>query len=133
MTTGPNIDPESLGPARRNAQVRSFVPQAAVLHRAAAVIHHGGSGTLLGCFEAGVPMVVVPLFADQPWNASRVEAAGLGRSVTEHSDTTLRAALNDVMSDAAYADRGRVIAAEMAELPGAVAALDRIENLARSK
>ncbi len=131
LTTGPNIDPASLGTPPDNMVIRSFVPQAAVLKEASAVMHHCGSGTLLGAFEAGVPMVVVPLFADQPWNAERVEAAGLGLAVTDRSAEAMRDALRAVLGDNRMAERNRRIAEEMASLPGLDAALDAMEKLAR--
>jgi UDP:flavonoid glycosyltransferase YjiC (YdhE family) len=49
-----------------------------VVAEAAAVVCHGGSGTVLGTLSAGVPLIVVPLFADQADNARRVEAVGAG-------------------------------------------------------
>ena len=130
LTTGPNIEPRSLEPAPDNVVIRSFVPQAAVLKQASVVMHHGGSGTLSGAFEAGVPMVVVPLFADQPWNATRVAAAGLGVAVTDRTVENLRAALRTVLADDAMSERCKKVAAEVAELPGIDVAADRLESLA---
>lgn len=46
--------------------------------RVAAVVHHGGSGTTGAALRAGVPSVVTPFFADQPFWARRVAALGVG-------------------------------------------------------
>ncbi|GAB4200101.1 MAG: glycosyltransferase [Roseiflexaceae bacterium] len=46
--------------------------------RTAAVVHHGGAGTTAAGLRAGVPSVVVPFFADQPFWAERVAALGVG-------------------------------------------------------
>ncbi|ULE35167.1 glycosyltransferase [Mycobacterium sp. IDR2000157661] len=46
--------------------------------RVAAVIHHGGAGTTTAAARAGVPQVVVPQFADQPYWARRVAELGIG-------------------------------------------------------
>lgn len=46
--------------------------------RCAAVVHHGGAGTTGAAVRAGVPAVVVPFGADQPFWASRVAALGTG-------------------------------------------------------
>jgi vancomycin aglycone glucosyltransferase len=54
------------------------VNQQALFSRVAAVVHHGGAGTTTTAARAGVPQVVVPLIADQPYWASRVEALGIG-------------------------------------------------------
>lgn len=46
--------------------------------RMATVIHHCGAGTTAAALRAGVPTVGVPFFADQPFWARRVHAAGAG-------------------------------------------------------
>ena len=45
---------------------------------AAAMIAHGGSGSTLTALAWGLPMVLLPLFADQPANARRVDESGAG-------------------------------------------------------
>jgi UDP:flavonoid glycosyltransferase YjiC (YdhE family) len=42
---------------------------------------HGGSGSTLGALAAGVPLAVLPLFADQPQNARRGAEVGAGVAV----------------------------------------------------
>jgi broad specificity phosphatase PhoE len=59
----------------------SWVPQIEALPHAALVVCHGGSGTMLGALAAGLPLVVMPLFADQYYNARRIEALNAGISV----------------------------------------------------
>jgi vancomycin aglycone glucosyltransferase len=46
--------------------------------RMAAVVHHGGAGTTTTAARAGVPQVVVPQIADQPYWAGRVAELGIG-------------------------------------------------------
>lgn len=50
----------------------------ALFPRLAAAIHHGGAGTTTTATKAGVPQVVVPQMADQPYWAGRVAALGIG-------------------------------------------------------
>jgi vancomycin aglycone glucosyltransferase len=54
------------------------VNQQALFPRVAAVIHHGGAGTTTTAARAGVPQVVVPQLADQPYWAGRVRDLGIG-------------------------------------------------------
>jgi vancomycin aglycone glucosyltransferase len=54
------------------------VNQQALFRRVAAVVHHGGAGTTTTAARAGVPQVVVPLIADQPFWAARVAELGIG-------------------------------------------------------
>jgi vancomycin aglycone glucosyltransferase len=50
----------------------------ALFGRVAAVVHHGGAGTTTTAAVAGVPQVVVPQIADQPYWAGRVADLGIG-------------------------------------------------------
>ena len=67
--------PEPLGP---DALWQPYVALAALLPRAAALVHHGGIGTTAEALRAGVPQVIVPLAYDQFDNAARVVALGVG-------------------------------------------------------
>jgi sterol 3beta-glucosyltransferase len=42
------------------------------------VIHHGGAGTTSAGLRAGIPNIVVPFTADQPFWGRRVHAIGAG-------------------------------------------------------
>ena len=57
------------------------VSHQALFPRVAAVVHHGGAGTTASTARAGVPQVVVPMFGDEFYWASRVRALGIGSSV----------------------------------------------------
>ncbi|MGW3007724.1 glycosyltransferase [Streptomyces sp. NPDC001219] len=54
------------------------VNQQVLFGRVAGVVHHGGAGTTTTAARAGVPQVVVPQAADQPYWAGRVSALGIG-------------------------------------------------------
>jgi len=53
-------------------------PHTWLFPRMAAVVHHGGAGTTGAAFRAGVPQVVVPHLADQPFWGGRVARLGVG-------------------------------------------------------
>jgi UDP:flavonoid glycosyltransferase YjiC (YdhE family) len=72
--------PPSLAETVEGAGYR-FWPGEAPPEEELATACHGGSGTTLGALAAGLPLVVVPLFADQPVNARRVAAVGAGLAV----------------------------------------------------
>ncbi len=56
----------------------AHAPFAALLPRAAALVHHGGIGTMAAAFAAGLPQCISPLAFDQYDNAARVAALGAG-------------------------------------------------------
>jgi UDP:flavonoid glycosyltransferase YjiC (YdhE family) len=55
-----------------------FVPHSWLFPRVSAVVHHGGAGVTGAALRAGLPSVVVPVFADQPFWAQRVFELGAG-------------------------------------------------------
>jgi rhamnosyltransferase subunit B len=55
-----------------------YAPFSQVLPRAAALVYHGGIGTLAQAMAAGIPHLVMPLSHDQPDNARLVERLGVG-------------------------------------------------------
>jgi UDP:flavonoid glycosyltransferase YjiC (YdhE family) len=83
MTIGDNGDPAALGALPANVQVERWVPHGKVLPHAAAIVCHGGYGTTVGGLVHGVPLVVVPVFADQGRNARRVAEIGAGIALPE--------------------------------------------------
>ena len=130
LTVGRNVDPSELGDVPPAIRVEQFVPQAQVLASCAAVVSHGGSGTLLGALAAGLPLVLIPQGADQFENAVRCERAGAA-VVIRPDDVTgdaVAAAVRLVLSEPGYAAAARVIAAEFAEMGTAEEAAAAVEE-----
>ena len=138
LTVGNDLDLDALPNVPDNVHVERWVPQQDVLGHAAMAVVHGGSGSTLGAIAAGVPLVVVPLFADQPENARRVAAVGAGLSVEpdrEDPDATeepLRSAIETVLGDPSYHERARALADELRAQPPVDDAVPLLESLARS-
>lgn len=132
LTIGKDLPMDALGDVPANVRVERFVPQDDVIPHAAAVVCHGGSGTMLGTAAAGVPMVVVPMFADQPQNAERVAALGAGLALPKGKATPegIRAALSRVLAESSFTDVARKLATEMAALPLTDEVVTEFENLA---
>jgi UDP:flavonoid glycosyltransferase YjiC (YdhE family) len=130
LTVGRGVEVDSLGPLPENVHVEAWVPQDDVLTEAAAVVCHGGSGTTFGALAAGVPLVIVPLFADQPTNGVLVAAAGAGLVVGPEPGAAerrariapddaprIRAAIETVLATAAFGEAAQRIAADMRAQP----------------
>jgi UDP:flavonoid glycosyltransferase YjiC (YdhE family) len=132
LTIGADLPLEALGQVPPNVHIERFVPQADVIPHAAAVICHGGSGTVLGALAAGVPLVVAPMFADQPFNAARVAAAtaGLALATRQATAATLRQSLVRVLGEESFRLAARQIAREIATLPSIDDAPALLERLA---
>jgi vancomycin aglycone glucosyltransferase len=87
------------------------VNQQALFRRVAAVVHHGGAGTTTTASRAGVPQVVVPQVADQPYWAARVAELGIGVAHEGSTPTvdSLSAALGAALAPETLA-RARTVA-----------------------
>jgi UDP:flavonoid glycosyltransferase YjiC (YdhE family) len=58
-----------------------YIPFSRLFPRCAAVVHHGGIGTTSQALAAGVPQLVMPMAHDQPDQAQRLAAFGVGDSL----------------------------------------------------
>jgi len=95
------------------------VPHDWLFPQVAATVHHGGCGTTAATFRAGIPMVGVPFFSDQPFWASRAHHLGVGTKPIprkELSAEVLAAAITIAVTDPQLrrhaAQLGRVIRSE---------------------
>jgi sterol 3beta-glucosyltransferase len=84
------------------------VPHDWLLPRMRAVVHHGGAGTTAAGLRAGVPSIVIPYFADQPFWARTVYQAGVGpRPIPRKrlSVELLAEAINTAVTDTGLRER----------------------------
>ena len=132
VTVGRDQNPADLGPTAPNVHVARWIPQADVLPHAAAVVSHGGSGTVTGTLQAGVPAVVVPFIADQFHNAQRVEALGAGAMLDAEDIVRLPDAVRALLADRSYREAAGRVAAELAALPTVDTATSILRALAIS-
>jgi UDP:flavonoid glycosyltransferase YjiC (YdhE family) len=115
-----------------NARVVDWPSYSRTMPECAAVICHGGHGTLAQALVAGVPVVCSPAGGDMAENAVRAAWAGVGVSLPRRSTTPwgVRLAVRRALSEPRYSARARDLA-EWARLhPGpatAASALDERE------
>jgi UDP:flavonoid glycosyltransferase YjiC (YdhE family) len=132
FTVGDQTDPDTLGPLPPSVHVERWVPQADVMPHAAAMVGHGGSGSTLMAMAAGVPLAVVPFFADQPMNAERIAELGAGIALPRGAAAIpeLPGAIAALLHDRTYARRAGLVAADIAELPPVDDAVTALEDIA---
>ena len=117
LTTGRGLEPGALGAIPDNVHVEAWIPQRDILPRVAALVCHGGSGTLLGGLAAGLPVVIVPMGADQPHNGRLVAAAGAGLTLVNPDADALRAAVQTALDGPGLRLQARRLAEEIAGMP----------------
>ncbi len=131
VTVGRATEVSRVGPVPANTHVEQWVSQADVVAHAALVVCHGGSGTTFSALAAGVPLVLCPLFADQPRNGRVVEAAGAGLVGVSGGDdeagglrrlgpadvAPLRRAIERVLGEPSYRRGAESVSIEMLAAP----------------
>ncbi|MFC9162759.1 macrolide-inactivating glycosyltransferase [Streptomyces fungicidicus] len=129
LQVGRHVDPAELGDLPDNVEVRSWVPQLAVLREADLFVTHAGAGGSQEGLATATPMIAVPQAVDQFGNADMLQGLGVARHVPagEADAGTLRAAALALVDDPEVARRLKGIQAEMAEEGGTRRAADLIE------
>ena len=108
---------------------------AALLPHCDVVLTHGGYGAIMACLSLGMPMVVLPVNADQPRNARRCAELGVARVVgpEERTPEAIRAATQAVLRDPTYRANAERIRDEITAMPGLELAVELLERLARDR
>ncbi len=79
----------------------NFVPHDWLFPQVCAAVHHGGAGVTGAALRAGLPSVVIPVFADQPFWGQRVFKLGAGPRpipAKQLTDDTLAGAIRSTAS-----------------------------------
>lgn len=116
VAAGPEADLAPLDDLPAHVHVERYVDQARALEHVDVAVHHGGTGTTLGCLASGVPQVITPQGTDQFVNAARLVELGLGHEVRNDAPAGavrdgVRSALNDSDLRAAVRELHKEIAA----------------------
>ena len=134
VATGPNVDASVLGALPANVRLERYVPHAHLLPRCDLFITHGGFGSALMALETGVPVLVLPIWADQPRNARVCEKIGIGRQLQEgaRSIPQIREAARAILGRPSYRQRAQDARSALARLPPASAAAGLLERLVQT-
>ncbi|MBD0838448.1 macrolide-inactivating glycosyltransferase [Streptomyces sp. TRM68416] len=129
LQIGRHVDPAELGDVPDNVEVRSWVPQLAILKQADLFVTHAGAGGSQEGLTTATPMIAVPQAVDQFGNADMLQAIGVARRLDTEEATAeaLRAAALALVADPEVARKLKEIQAETAEEGGTRRAADLIE------
>lgn len=108
-----------------------YLPFAEVMPRSAAVIHHGGIGTLGQAFAAGIPQVAMAAGADRPYNAMCLEQTGVGLFLPppRWQPEAIAAALRQLMASAEVQKRCQELAQRIHASDSTALASEVVESL----
>lgn len=108
-----------------------YAPFSRLLPRCAALIHHGGIGTVAQALAAGCPQLVVPVAFDHFDEARRLRLLGVGSSLSRRRFTPARAGreVQRLLTDPSVARACSTAKVRMAEEDGVGATCDAVEAL----
>ncbi|MGE7155903.1 glycosyltransferase [Methylorubrum rhodesianum] len=111
-----------------------YAPFSRVLPRCAALVHHGGIGTVAQALAAGIPQLVVPVAYDHFDEARWLRRLGVGAALSQRRFTPARAAptLRRLLSDPRVAQACTAAKLRMAQEDGVVEACDAVETFIRT-
>jgi sterol 3beta-glucosyltransferase len=125
------LDPADEVAGSKDVLVRRSVRHARVLPKVSLAVHHGGAGTTHAMLRSGVPSVIMPFLADQPWWAQRLHDRGLGpRALSKNCRQPSQ--LSQAMSDAMDCQQAvNEVATSMAKEDGCLTAIELITHARR--
>jgi UDP:flavonoid glycosyltransferase YjiC (YdhE family) len=143
IALGSGVSPDALGQVAGNIQVGGYLPQTRIIERASAVVCHGGYNTVAAALSAGVPLFLLPMGADQPFNTERCITAGAALGVIQPQPpgppsaapppflppdpAIVRDGTRRILEEPSFRQRARAIAAEIAAMPPAAYAAEHLE------
>jgi UDP:flavonoid glycosyltransferase YjiC (YdhE family) len=143
IALGHGIPRSALGDVADNIRVGGYLPQTRILQLASAVVNHGGYNTVSAALGAGLPLFLLPMGADQPYNTERSISAGAALGViqpqpegppsaapppfTPPDAAVIRDGTRRLLDEPAFREAARAIAAEIAAMPSADYAAERLE------
>ena len=139
LLVGENAGDEFAHLSSTEAFVAAYAPHSMLFPRAAAIVHHGGIGTLAQALRSGRPQLIVPHFADQPDNAARARRLGVARVLPpwRYSATSVHRHLARLLGEGCYLEQARRIGESLAGEDGAARAarivLDTLGGLRKTQ
>ena len=124
MTVGPQQDAlDGLPPVPGNFLIQDTVPQLQLLPKCNAFVTHGGANSMHEGLSFGVPLVVVPMFGDQPGNAQAVEDRRAGFAFVNPLESLTTSALQSSVTQLLaegnpYLETAKAMSAEIKQAGG---------------
>ena len=129
LSVGHKTPLSSLGDIPPKFIVQNYVPQLEILQRANVFISHGGMNSVSEALYYGVPLLVIPQSADQPWVAKRVAQLGAGKLLprTRATPGTLQRITGEILTNPSYAQASVHIGETLRQAGGYQCAADEIQ------
>ena len=117
--------------------IEEYIDGDLVMEACDAVVCHGGNGTIYQALLHGKPIIGIPTIPDQAYNMRRVEALGVGKSVTwkefYSNPKILLDAINAILTNRSFAENARRMQTILKNYQPAKTAADIIERYMETK
>ncbi|MBZ6086164.1 nucleotide disphospho-sugar-binding domain-containing protein [Streptomyces olivaceus] len=125
-------DRRKLGTLPAGVRVAENVPLHLFMGTCDAIVHQGGTSTLLTAARHGLPQVMMPQTADNPFNAANFAGSGAGVTLDAAGADAgeIGAAVTRVLTEPAWRVAAEKLREEMAEMPPPSAVVRSLEELA---
>jgi UDP:flavonoid glycosyltransferase YjiC (YdhE family) len=132
VTVGPEGEPAALGDVPDTVHVERFVAQSAVLQLVDLIVHHGGTGTVLGALEVGLPQLLLPQGADQFFNAEILTTTGAAQALPNDAQQpgAISEGVRKLLGDSVERQTTRRLRDEIAAMPSPADVVPRLVELA---
>jgi N-glycosyltransferase len=119
VSIGRGKDPSRLPSHPDHIRLVDYLPQPLVLECCDLFLNHGGFNSIRESLRLGVPMVITPIFGDQPYNAQRCSDLGVARAFSKAAPSVeaLLQACRAVLFDESYSARARALQRQILALP----------------
>jgi UDP:flavonoid glycosyltransferase YjiC (YdhE family) len=117
------------GASASNVHLASFVQQRTLLQACDAFVTHAGFNSTREALGAGVPMVALPAFAEQPANAARAAALGaaIHLPIDQASPDSVAEAVDRVLVERSFRARAKGLQRATLALPPARQLIDDLQ------
>lgn len=135
VTIGRENNPADFGAQPENVHIERYIPQSLLLPYCDLMVMHGGSNSVLAALDVGLPMVIVPLIADQFFNAHVAQSVQLAQVVQrwELTPASIRAAVAEVLGNPIFRETARRLKVEMHALPDQRYGVELVERVAETR
>jgi MGT family glycosyltransferase len=132
LSVGRNTDPRTFGEQPANVHIERYIPQSLLLPHCDLIVTQAGSGTMMDTLSHGLPMVMLPIGADQPENAQRCAELGVARVLGrgERTAQAIGEAVREILRNPQYKQNAQRIQKEIDALPGLEYPVALLERLA---
>jgi UDP:flavonoid glycosyltransferase YjiC (YdhE family) len=131
VALGPAGNLEALGPLPERVHAELFVPQDRLLPHVDVIVHHCGSGTMLGGLAQGIPQIAVPQGADQFINTELLAraGAGIGLKPDEVTSDSIKSAATRLLNEPSFKQAAQRIRAEIRSMPAPPEVAERLSQM----